>query len=88
MPTPLNEEIAGNESWVVVIPAALLTAILGGAVLSQPDSGPQPPCGSETIPPYPDLDKPPTTEFWDRSELGRKWTPPACTGWTTGGFAT
>ena len=100
MPTPLNEEIGENESWrpvfrkplfpgwVVVIPAALLTAILCGAVLSQPDPGPQPPCGSEPFPPYPDLDKPPTTKFWDRSDLGRDWTPPACTGWTSGGFAT
>jgi hypothetical protein len=67
---------------------ALLTAIFCGAVLSQPDSGPQPPCGSETFPAYPDLDKPPTTKFWDRSDLGRDWTPPACTGWTTRGFAT
>jgi hypothetical protein len=40
------------------------------------------------FPPYPDLDKPPTTRFWDRSDLGRDWTPPDCTGWTTRGFAT
>jgi hypothetical protein len=65
----------------------LLTAVLCGAVLS-PDLGPQPPCGSETFPPYPDLDKPPTTKFWDRSDLGSDWVPPACTGWTTRGFAT
>ena len=73
--------------WPVVIPIVLLTTFLSGAVLS-PDSGPQPPCGSETSPPYPDLDKPPTVRFWDRSDLGRDWVSPACTGWTTQGFAT
>jgi hypothetical protein len=65
----------------------LLTAVLCGAVLS-PDLGPQPPCGSETFPPYPDLDKAPTTRFWDRSDLGSNWVPPAWAGWTTRGFAT
>ena len=98
--TPLNEKITGSESWPhvfrkllsprwpIVLPLALLTAVLSGTVLSRPGPGPQPPCGSETSPPYPDLDKPPTTKFWDRSDLGRDWTPPACTGWTTRGFAT
>jgi hypothetical protein len=47
-----------------------------------------PPCGSTTIPPYPDADKPPAIKAWDRSDLGRVWTPPACTGWTTPGFTT
>jgi hypothetical protein len=70
-----------------VIPLVLLTTILCGAALSR-DPGPQPPCGSETFPPYPDLDKPPVSRFWDRSDLGRDWTPPACTEWTTQGFAT
>jgi hypothetical protein len=96
----LNEEMAGNESWrqvirkplcpgwPVVIFLTLLTAILCGAVLSHPNPWPQPPCGSETFPPYPDLDDPPTTRFWDRSASSRDWTPPACTGWTTRGFAT
>jgi len=70
-----------------IIPLVLLTTILCGATWI-PDSGPQPPCGTETFPPYPDLDKPPITRFWDRSDLGRDWAPPACTGWTTRGFAT
>jgi Family of unknown function (DUF6675) len=77
----------GPPRWSVVIPLALLATILCGAVLS-PEPQPQPPCGSETFPPYPDLDKPPTAKFWDRSDLGRDWIPPACTGWTKQGFAT
>jgi len=52
------------------------------------DTGPQPPCGIDVSPPYPSVDDSPTTRFWDRSDLGRDWTPPACTGWTTRGFAT
>lgn len=40
------------------------------------------------FPAYPDLDKSPTLEVWGRSELGRDWQPPACTGWTASGFTT
>ena len=71
-----------------VILLAMSTAILCGAVPSDPAPGPQPPCASETFPPYPDLDKPPTTKFWGQSDWGGDWTPPACTGWTARGFST
>ncbi len=27
-------------------------------------------------------------KFWSQSDVGRDWRPPACTGWTTTGFAT
>src|SRR5262249_36666406 len=65
-----------------------LMPILYGAVPTQQDRGPQPPCGVDASPPYPGVDDPPVTRFWDRSEDGRDWTPPACTGWTTRGFST
>src|SRR6476661_11296443 len=51
-------------------------------------TGPQPPCGVEPIPPYPGLDAQAVTKSWSKSELGRDWNPPACTGWTDVGFTT
>jgi hypothetical protein len=52
------------------------------------DSSPRPPCGGETIPPYPDVDASPVVKFWDRDALGANWAPPPCTGWITSGFST
>jgi hypothetical protein len=49
---------------------------------------PQPPCGDEVYPAYPDLDHSPSVKVWDRSDLGRSWAPPPCTGWDTLGFST
>jgi hypothetical protein len=66
----------------------LLAATLGCAPPAVADSGPQPPCGSEPFPPYPDLDHSPVVKVWDRSGSGRDWTPPACTGWSAPGFST
>ncbi len=66
----------------------LLTAILCCQAFAQADSGPLPPCGTDTLPPYPDLDSSPTVKVWDRAELGRDWIPPACTGWSEPGFST
>jgi hypothetical protein len=51
-------------------------------------SGPQPPCGKEPVPPYPGLDDSATVKSWSKSEIGRDWKPPACTGWTAVGFTT
>jgi hypothetical protein len=51
-------------------------------------SGPQPPCGKEPVPPYPSLDNPAIVKLWSASEFGRDWNPPACTGWTQAGFTT
>ncbi len=49
--------------------------------------GPQPPCGKETVPPYPALDHSPVVKFWSESDFGHDWRPPACTGWAEGGFS-
>jgi hypothetical protein len=91
---------AGSESWqrmsykrlyprgLGVIAFVLLAAILCGEVTNHTDSGPVPPCGSATVPPFPDVDKSPIVKAWGRSGLGDDWTPPACIGWTTSGFTT
>ena len=51
-------------------------------------SGPQPPCGKEPVPPYPGLDDSAVVKSWSKSEFGRDWRPPACTGWAAVGFTT
>ena len=51
-------------------------------------SGPQPPCGEDPVPPYPGLDSSPIVKFWSESDFGRDWRPPACTGWADVGFST
>jgi hypothetical protein len=51
-------------------------------------SGPQPPCGNEPVPPYPGLDRPPSVKFWSEADYGHDWRPPACTGWAETGFST
>jgi hypothetical protein len=49
---------------------------------------PQPPCGNEPVPSYPGLDNSAIAKSWSRSEFGRDWKPPACTGWAAVGFTT
>ena len=51
-------------------------------------SGPQPPCGEDPVPPYPALDDSPVVKFWSEADFGRDWRPPPCTGWAAAGFAT
>ena len=55
---------------------------------SYAQSGPQPPCGMESVPPYPGLDQAPTTRSWSEADFGHEWRPPECTGWTEVGFST
>jgi hypothetical protein len=50
--------------------------------------GPRPPCGAEPVPAYPSLADSPAVKFWSADEVGEKWRPPACTGWTGEGFST
>ena len=70
------------------VPLIVFAAILCGEGSSRADTVPQPPCGSATFPPYPDLENSPAVRAWDRDESGRDWIPPACTGWTDSGFTT
>jgi len=66
-----------------ILPAMLLCQAHGYAQL-----GLQPPCGREPIPPYPGLDDSAIVKLWSKSDLGRDWRPPACTGWAAMGFTT
>jgi hypothetical protein len=66
----------------------VLLAILVFQVHGYAQAGPQPPCGSDPVPPYPGLDQAPTVRAWSESDFGRDWRPPACTGWTEPGFLT
>lgn len=52
------------------------------------EPGPQPPCGGEAAPDYPDLEHSPAFKVWDRSSSSREWMPPGCLGWSAPGFAT
>ncbi|HSL98858.1 MAG TPA: DUF6675 family protein [Candidatus Limnocylindria bacterium] len=69
-----------------VVLLLVFTAIPQGGTSIYADTGPQPPCESVSIPPYPDVDNPPGVRVWDSGDLGRDWAPPACTGWTSSGF--
>jgi hypothetical protein len=75
-----------HRRWLEIVLLVLSAAVLCGEVSNPADLGPQPPCGSATFPPYPDLEESPTTKAWSRSDLGSDWTPPACIGWTESGF--
>ena len=54
----------------------------------EPQVGPQPPCGTEPIPPYAGLDDLANVKSWSKPDFGRDWKPPACTGWAEVGFTT
>jgi len=66
----------------------VLLLVLVCHVSGYAQSGPQPPCEKEAIPPYPDLGAPPAAKFWTKSEVTGEWKPPACTRWTEEGFTT
>jgi uncharacterized protein DUF6675 len=66
----------------------VLLAVLLCQAHGYAQSGPQPPCGKEPVPPYPGLDDPAIVKSWSKSDIGRDWRPPACTGWAAVGFTT
>jgi hypothetical protein len=68
------------------ISSAELRASAARAVVDELEAGPQPPCGTEPIPPYPRLADPAAVKSWSASELDRDWKPSQCTGWTAIGF--
>jgi uncharacterized protein DUF6675 len=84
--TPRYETIVRTWDWhrvLFVMSAILLCQAHGHAQL-----GPQPPCGNDPVPPYPGLDVSAIVKSWSKSDFGRDWRPPACTGWTVAGFTT
>jgi hypothetical protein len=66
----------------------VFTAMLFCHAHSYAQSGPQPPCGKESVPPYPSLDNSPIVRFWSESDFGGDWRPPVCTSWAEVGFST
>jgi|SRR5579864_3238061 len=83
---PRQETLPRTWNWPrirLVLAVMLLCQAHGYA-----QSGPQPPCGNEPVPAYPSVDDPAVVKSWNRSEFGRDWRPPACTGWTAEGFTT
>jgi hypothetical protein len=66
-------------------PPPLQTAAL---IDLEPQREPQPPCGKEPIPPYPDLNDLAIVKSWSKSDFRSDWKPPACTGWAEVGFTT
>jgi hypothetical protein len=76
------------QKWLGVVLLVLVAAFLCAEDANRVVSGPVPPCGSTTVPPYPDAGMPPKVQAWDHSDPGSDWTPPACTGWARSGFTT
>ena len=74
--------LAGRGIWFA------FTAMLLCQTYGYAQSGPQPPCGTEPVPPYPVLGNSPVVKFWRESDLGHDWRPPACTSWLESGFST
>jgi len=64
-----------------------LSVILLGQAAAYAQQRPQPPCGTDPVPPYPNLYQSPAVKSWTVADLGRDWQPPACTGWTEPGFS-
>jgi hypothetical protein len=55
---------------------------------AEPQTGPMPPCGMEPIPAYPAVNEQAVVKSWSKSDFGRDWKPPVCTGWAQVGFTT
>src|ERR1700676_1540434 len=83
---PLHETRV--QPWTQCRVPFALSALLFWQALGYAQSGPQPPCGKEPVPPYPRLDDSVVVKLWSKSDFGRDWRPPACTGWTAVGFTT
>jgi hypothetical protein len=76
------------QTWAWLRVCFVLSAMLLCQAHGYAQSGPQPPCGKEPVPPYPGLDESAIVKSWSRSDFGRDWRPPACTGWAATGFTT
>lgn len=87
MNTNRRHETLGR-TWVWRLAPFVMLAMLLCQTLVLAQTGPQPPCGKETVPPYPGLDNSAIVKSWSKSDFGLDWSPPACTGWATIGFTT
>jgi hypothetical protein len=83
---PRHNPLVRLWTWIRVWFA--LAVLLLSQAHAYAQSGPQPPCGAEPVPAYPGLNDSAVSKSWNRSEIGRDWRPPACTGWLELGFTT
>jgi hypothetical protein len=83
---PRHETLVRTWTWHRV--RFVLSAMLFCQAYSYAQSGPQPPCGREPVPPYPGLDDSAIVKVWSKSDFSREWRPPACTSWAAVGFTT
>src|ERR1700688_3134503 len=74
--------------WVLFLVLAVLCPAQDVAGSQLPPPPLQPPCGKEPTPPYPGLGDSATVKSWSKTDFGRDWRPPACTGWAAEGFTT
>jgi len=74
-----------QEDYFLLSPITLRSRSL---IEAEPQTGPMPPCGMEPIPAYPAVNEQAVVKSWSKSDLGRDWKPPVCTGWTQVGFTT
>jgi hypothetical protein len=74
-----------QEDRLLLAPIALRSRSL---IDAEPQTGPMPPCGMDPIPAYPDVNEQAVVKSWSKSDLGRDWKPPVCTGWAQVGFTT
>ncbi len=79
-PTPRYRIWTWHRVWFVLL------AILFCQTQGYAQGGPQPPCGEKPVPQYPALGDSAIVKSWSKSDFGRDWIPPACTGWTEVGF--
>jgi hypothetical protein len=63
-------------------------ALLAACLLMDAQSGPRPPCANGPVPTLPGLNDPAVVKSWSKSDYGRDWSPPICTGWAATGFTT
>jgi hypothetical protein len=81
---PCHETLV--QAWTLHIVRFVLPAMLFCQAHGYAQSTPQPPCGKEPVPPYPGLDDSASVKSWSKSDFGRDWLPPACTGWAAVGY--
>jgi hypothetical protein len=81
----IDAELAQQADRFLLSPSALRARPFSDV---EPQAGPLPPCGREPIPAYPGVGGEAIVKSWSRSDLGRDWKPPMCTGWTEVGFST
>jgi hypothetical protein len=83
--TRAHSRISGiGRHWPVFLLAVLLSFDANALA-----SGPEPPCGSPSLPAYPELGAAPRAQVWSAGDLPEGWAPAACLGWDeASGFRT